>query len=189
MASKLIDLTTGIVVEADEIKQVTEDMRTILDIDLADGVWLDIVAAYVGEAPRKWEGGTPVISDSKYRDRIKVKISLNTGFGGYDTIVDAVRRYVVMDETGTWGSVKNTPVTVREIGTNLYIEALGASSIGNARDKASQVKEYVAAGVGLYIVYLPDNPFTFDGSPIGLGFGSALDPNVGGSLAGIISFK
>lgn len=189
MAQNIRDLVEASVQENDNLLAVMEDIRTFLDIDTANAGWLDLLGTMVGETPRIWNGVKPDVADVEYRERIKVRIELNGGFGTMEDVLRAIRRFALLDhDSGYWDDVKNSPVKVRSQWANIIAEVSGGNE-----DTVKNVKEYVAAGVGLQILDVTTNVFTLGDNDGNVsdpdnsgGLGTYNDPAVGGGLAGLI---
>jgi hypothetical protein len=163
-----------------------------LNYSQATGVWLDYIASIVGEEPREWDvnTNTPSVSDEEYRKLIGVKISLNNGSGGTEDVITAVRRYALMG-SGDWDSVKDAQFTISEQQATIYIDVVN----GN-HEEAYRVKQYVSAGVGLFLATTTSTPFAFSSLDPNyvpgtgpMGFSNLTTPTDGGNLKFFLTIK
>ena len=189
MAEILKDVLEATVKENDNIQKIIEDMKFLFDLDRSYGIWLDMLGELVGETPRIWEGGIPDISDSEYQDRIRVKITLNGGFGTIENILMAIRRYSLLDHSnGYWTDVENVKVLTTQYWANVLAEVYE----GN-QDLVNNIGDHICAGVGLQLITIPKNVFTI-GDDTGTvtepgksgGLGDENDPDAGGALAELL---
>ncbi len=155
MADKLISILKAITHEQDPLKIEINKTPEIIDIDTAVNGDLDRIAEIVGEPPRpKDENGDylPNFDNVTYRANIKIRIQLNGSNGERENIITAVKRY-----TGA------TSVKITEGGASIIVEADGVTT----QDSLQQVKDITGAGIGLYFIGAPADPFQYDN---GLGY-------------------
>ncbi len=152
MASNLISILQAITSPQDTLKIEIDKTPEIIDINTAVDEDLDRIAEIVGEPPRVPDkfGVTP--SDIQYRELIKIRIQLNGSNGERENIITAVKRY-----TGA------TSVKITEGSATIIVEADGVTT----QDSLQQIKDITGAGIGLYFIGAPANPFQYD---TGLGY-------------------
>ncbi len=153
MASNLITLLRAVTDEQNTLRDEINDTIDIIDIDLSCCDDLDRVGEIVGEPPRsKDAAGEYDISDTVYRENIKTKIELNGSNGEREALIKATKRYT-----------SAASIEIIEYSAEVVIRATAIAS----QDQLQLINDSVAAGVGLYFVAIPLNPFQYD---TGLGY-------------------
>lgn len=178
-AEKFKDLVRGFVQRVQDQEYLFSDLQTLTTIDFATGDTLDSIGEMIG-LPRSSVSAT---TDDEYRALIKIQIGINRSSSTAKALIDALK--LLTD------SVNITYVEVYPAGVFIAVlENLITSQI------KAKIKELVAAGVGLEIVYLNSiaPPFTFaseGGIPVqGLGFSELgyepLGEPTGGSFVELV---
>jgi kynureninase len=153
MADNLIAVLRAVTDEQNTLKDEIDSTFDIIDIEIASNGDLDRIGEIVGEPKRsKDENGIYDISDLDYRANIYTKIELNASNGEREVIIKAVKRY-----TGS------SDVQIVENNAEMIIRATTVLT----QDELQQVKDVIAAGVGLYFIGVPATPFQYD---TGLGY-------------------
>ena len=143
MAEKLIELVGVLNQEWDNLETELEKIGNVINLDTAVGASLDVCGSIVGETRITGD------SDGYYRERIRRKIQLNSGHGDIETVIAACTHYTTA-----------TQVTILEYEAKIYAQLQGVTDISD--DNIQRIKQYVAAGVGLFIIAVPFNPFQYD---------------------------
>jgi len=177
-------------------------------LDAAQGTQLDGLGELVGEA-RRGRG------DNEYRLAIQAKIAINNAKGTPNETINIfalltgsnkveLREYFP-GHVELYGN-NDYRFTITGNGPDAFafdggIDGLGFGSVFDseiggefagvtARNMAKLYRTMdgvVAAGVRVdWLGLIPDIPFSFDGDPAGLGFGSVFDVTIGGKFASLI---
>ena len=186
MADNLKQLITDVITGLDESVQDLYPFINTQMVDLAYGVWLDMLGEYVGCKPRTRDGdGNYYLSDDAYRDIVLAKVRINNDGATANNIANMVRYTVLLTDTNDWDSVKDVEVPMYFDNANIYI-SLSTTNEGDS----NSIREFIPVGVGLYINYSTDNPFIVSDltddpvSPIeGDGLSDLDAPDVGGELS------
>lgn len=155
--------------EIQALESVLVDLNTDRSVDTAEGAILDRLGVIVGQTR------APGQSDADYRILIKSKIGQNISQGEPERLIEV---YKTLLGAGLVHLGEIFPA-----GVMLGSDVMAADQA--ARDVLFGVMEKVAPAA-VRLDYLcefdPVEPFAFDGSPTGLGFGDDLAPAVGGKL-------
>ena len=162
-----VDALVNQVQELEGVYCDLEDKR--LNIDLAEGVQLDLIGDLVGQ-PR--EGRT----DPEYRIRLKARIIQNIAEGEPEVIIQVVKLI-----SGA------TLVHLQDAGLGGFLIGINLTTLPEpAREELYQNTQLVAgAGIRLDWIYCSDpvDPFAFAGGLLGFGFSSTGAPLTGGKFA------
>jgi len=178
MAENLIKLVTDMVSGLDESARALLPAVDTQMLDSAYGVWLDYLGFLVGCKPRTIGlNNTYTLNDASYRTLIEAKIAINNGGGTINNFANVVRYTTYLTTYGDWESVKDEPVEMIANNASVFIILRDASL-----SKVSGLLDYLPAGVGLLVQFIPDNPFAVSDldnptpEPTGGGCGSTGDP-------------
>lgn len=184
MATKLIHLIESTNALLNESIVPLRSIEEAYDIDKAEGFWLDMLNFLIDGTVRP----TGAYSDSELRKRMKVKIALNAGSGTTESVISAVRYFLLLDDISSWTSVSTEKVSLKYSGADIIIEL--ESAIIKSRDRLREIQNFIPVGVGLYIVeFTPNNTFTVstaDGAALELSDTKGIDY---GKLAEIITYS
>jgi len=188
MASQLIQLITKTV---EGLNDSLVDLSAISGTQVlatAEGVWLDFLANLVGCRPRTVGiNNTYNLTDNQYREIVEAKIAINNGGATASNIANVVRYAVYLTDDNDWEAVKDIPIQMKAFNAKIFID------INDVRaPDISTIKAFTPAGVGLWVTFIPDDPFIvsdeYDGDPVeGKGCGDYYDLNAGGKLAYFIT--
>lgn len=80
---KLVEFILSFLKELNQIEDVCQQLLDQKDLDLAEGVFLDIIGSYVGESRDNRD-------DDAYRQGIKVRIAVNTSSGTVEDLIGVI---------------------------------------------------------------------------------------------------
>jgi hypothetical protein len=210
----LINYLKALLVEADNLEQVFQDLLNKRWIDTAEGVQLDIIGAIVGQ-PRilvdatilSYFGFSPdpgaqsfgTVNDPSIGGRFRGKDESTTGNRG---LTDDEYRVYIRARIVKNSIIPTLPELLSFLKFLFEVEQIiiidGAmhytvqfGRILTANEKAfllntDLVPKVAAVGVS-YQEYEADSAFGFGGIPTSKGFGSVNDPSIGGKFSSIIS--
>lgn len=213
-STNLINYIKSLLVEADTLEQVYQDLLNERWIDTAEGVNLDILGSIVGQ-PRVLIDATALVyfgyltalgvasfgtvSDPSVGGRFK---AIDEPTTGNRTLTDNEYRVFIKARIIKNSIIPTLPETtaffrflfdvVQVIiidGKMNYTVQIGRLLTDNEKAfllNTDLVPKVAAVGVG-YQEYEYDNAFGFGGVPNSLGFGSVANPSLGGKFASIIS--
>jgi hypothetical protein len=174
-AEKFRDLVRGFVQRVQDQEYLFSDLQILTTLDFATADTLDSIGGMIG-LPRSIVSAA---TDDDYRALIKIQISINRSSATAKALIDAIK--LLTD------SANITYLEIYPAGIYIAVLENGISSAVKAK-----IKELVAGGVGLEIVFIDSiaPPFTFaseGGVPVqGLGFNefdyTESGDEVGGSL-------
>ena len=144
-----------------------------IDIDVAEGVQLDLVGTIVDQARLGFD-------DEFYRILLKVKIGINNSKGEPESVINTMKLIAQATEA-QYLNFGNGNI-------GLAVNTLTGITPDNADFIYQQMERVVMAGVRINYIscYDPDEPFSFDGiGPLGLGFSSLAAPLEGGKFASL----
>jgi hypothetical protein len=158
-----------------ELDAAAWQLLTERSIDAGVGAQLDVIGRIVGE-PREGR------SDTDYRPFLRARILVNRSSGLTEEILTIVR--VVLGDV---------PIALREEFPAAFTVRVADALAISPSTLISLLQQAKAAGVRVLLEYslVPDErAFTFAPGSLpeldpARGFGSALDPSVGGALAGV----
>ena len=194
MAKNLKLINRAISKEYNEIIRQVNNLKYMDDIEIAYGKHLDYIATLFGLERRDEE------TDAELRKRIggvKIvdgkpvkfgKIASNCSEAGRDDMIQVAEGVIDADNFTT----KESPGAITILVPEGEIDnKLSPQDEANelTETQARLIKKAVSAGVRLYILYVPDNYFGFDGDSEANTFGDAEDDTVGGIFCGIIAGK
>lgn len=156
-----------------DLEDTATQLNTLRSVDTATGAQLDGIGEIVGV---EREGGQ---SDADYRVRIKAQIGINLSQGQPERIIS------------TFQVLKEAELVLLQ---QLQPAAIGISSEATFVDQEEvdeilEILESISpAGVRVDFIGIfdADEPFAFQGSISGLGFGSTTDPLLGGLFATLV---
>lgn len=196
MAENLKNLITDYV---NELNDSVLELSPIVDTQIvatARGVWLDFLADLVGCKPRtKGLDNSYTMNDVAYRTLINARIDMNKGGATLENMANVIRYTIYLTDDNDWDSVKDiVDFEMKSEDANLFVDLNNivlTSSEGSAR--LSAVLDMMPAGVGLWMLSVPSNPFIVSDQdnlpplPYGGGCSSVYDSNAGGELAFFIT--
>lgn len=137
---KLMALLAGLGGLVQQVEDALWDVVEQLDVDTAQGVWLDYLGSFVGE-PRAGALDTP------YRTFIKARVIANGSQGRIEDIISVI---VMVTAFGTFAVRRCTPASVEVI-------LDGYAMAEPLRTRLMQLLHVTrAAGVRLMVLYSPD---------------------------------
>jgi hypothetical protein len=212
-STKLIAYIEALLVEADTLEAVFQSLLADRWIDTAEGVNLDILGAIVGQprilidatilsyfgyltAPGAQSFGSVLdpalggrfrgvdeatagnrgLTDEEYRVFIRARVIKNSTLTTIQEIIDAIKFVVGVEQV------------ILVEGTTFYTIQIGKELTTNEKifiSNTDLIPKPAGVGVG-YQEYDATAAFGFGGIPTSRGFGTTLDPNVGGKFASII---
>ncbi len=152
-----------------ELENVFFDLLEKRSIDTAEGYQLDQLGKIVGQARQG-------MSDEEYRIRLKARIIQNTSFGEPErliTIFDMIlsSNLIHLQDCGLGGVIVASDYVFSSVDELKYVvQNLELATSATVR-------------IDAVVTFDLNEPFSFDGSVSGFGFGDDLDPNVGGKFA------
>ncbi len=168
--AELAKLIESLLVGFQEAEQANTDLNEDRSIDAALGVLLDQLGTIVGLTRE------PGLDDESYRVLLKSKISQNISQGEPERLIDVFK---VLTQATLVYLTEHYPAA---FGIGSEVDPVTQAEA----DKLFRLIEGVApAGVRFedIVVFDASEPFAFDGTLPGLGFGSTTDLSLGGLLA------
>ena len=164
---QLAALITAFVEQTQGQEQTLNDLLTQRSIYMAVGVQLDLLGTILGQARDGLE-------DEPYRIRLKTRVLQNISQGQPEALV-AVFQLLV---GSTLVEIQEWPPAGVGMGTDASIDPGDVNSI------YANVQLVAPAGVRVDHLWCFDTvePFSFDGTQPGLGFGTVADAGVGGKF-------
>lgn len=213
-STNLINYIRSLLVEADNLEQVFQDLLNDRWIDTAEGINLDIIGSIVGQQRVLVDATALVyfgfinalgadsfgtVLDPSIGGRFKGKDEPTTG---NRTLTDDEYRVFIKARVIKNSIIPTLPETTKffrflfDVAQVIIIDSdmrytvqIGRLLTDNEKTfllNTNLVPKVAAVGVG-YQEYEYNNAFGFGGVPTSLGFGSVADPSLGGKFASIIS--
>ena len=154
------------------IQTVTNELNTLRTINGSVGQQLDNLGTIVGIQRGE-------LTDAQYRLWIKAKVLINISDGEPEIVIQA---YTLLTEGSTTYLTEFFPGAIGLMSDGVIPSGLESTV-------AHLIKQCLSAGVRIDTLgyFSPINPFSFDGiiAPLGGGYGSIYDANIGGEFAGL----
>lgn len=213
-STNLINYLKALLVEADNLEQVFQDLLNKRWIDTAEGAQLDIIGAIVGQprilvdatilsyfgfAPNPGASSFGTISNLSIGGRFRGKDESTTGDRSltddeYRTYIKA--RVIKNSIIPTLPELLSFLKFLFEVEQIIIIDGYMHYTVQFGRILSANEKAFllstdlvpkVAAVNVSYQQYEADSAFGFAGIPVSKGFGSVNDPSIGGKFSSIIS--
>ena len=166
----LIAYILNLLLEANTLEQLFIDIANNRYLDTATGIQLDILGIIVGQ-PREVID-TILLTDDEYRLWLKARITKNSSGTSLEEIISQINFLI------------DTPQILIIDGDTKYSISIG--KILTAEELIVFTSGILSKTAGVQVSYLTqydyDNFFSIGSVPNGLGFGTVLDPLVGGKM-------
>ena len=169
-STNLINCILNLLIEANNLEQVLLDISTDRYLDSAIGVQLDILGIIVGQSREVINN--VLQNDSEYRLWLKARITKNSSGTSLEEIISQIKFLI------------DTPQVLIIDGDTKYSISIG--KILTAEEALVFTSGILSKTAGVQVSYLTqydyDNFFSIGSVPNGLGFGTVLDPLIGGKM-------
>lgn len=135
---KLVEFILSFLKECNELEDIYQELLDQKDLDLAEGVFLDIIGAYVGESRNNRD-------DESYRQGIKVRIAVNTSSGTVEDLIGVLN--LLFGEDVDVIITRSAPASIQ-----LYLGIPQPSE-----DLIALLQQTIAAGVEISSILYSDN--------------------------------